>query len=122
MIFTESKLFVIDNCGAKVVKCIKILGKSGKRVTLGTVILVAIQNKLKTSKNIIFTKKVYFGLIIHLRYPTYRLDGVFICFKKNSLVLLASNLKLLGSRILKPLVKELNYKFKNLLVKAKLIF
>ncbi len=119
MLFAESKLLVIDNCGAKSVKCIKVLGK---KTSLGSIILVTIKKRLLLNSNNIFNKKIYFGLVTHLKYPSYRLDGLYLSFKKNCLILLTNNFKVLGSRILKPLVKELSHKFKKLLVKAKVIF
>lgn len=119
MVFVESKLSVVDNSGVKLVKCIKILGPVGKTVTLGSLVLVALQQKT-LSKNIGLLKKIILGLVVHLKYPTYRLDGSYISFNKNSLLLLAPGSKLLSTRVLKPLVKELTSCFKSLLLKAKL--
>lgn len=44
MIQTESTLTVADNSGAKIVKCIKVLGGSRRRyASIGDIIVVSIQ-------------------------------------------------------------------------------
>jgi large subunit ribosomal protein L14 len=120
MLFVESKLSVIDNSGVKFVKCIKVLGQLGKSVTLGSLVLVVLSHQSSYSKSTNLGKKVILGLVVHLKYPTYRLDGSYIKFYKNSLILMASSFKPLSTRVLKPLVKELSSCFISLLLKAKL--
>jgi large subunit ribosomal protein L14 len=119
MIFVESKLSVIDNSGVKFVKCIKVLGQIGNPVTLGSLVLVVLKQK-GFSKTVVQLKKVILGLIVHLKAPTYRLDGSYLKFFKNALILMAPGYKPLSTRVLKPLVKELSSCFRSLLLKAKL--
>ena len=119
MLFVESKLTVADNSGAKVVKCIKVFS-SKKKVNLGQVILVVINKKLANKTNIV-KKKIYYGLIVSLKYPKFRQDGQYISFSKNSIVLLSNKFKLIGSRIIQVVSKELSIKFEDLKKKAKLI-
>ena len=45
MIFVETSLSVIDNSGAKLVKCIKVLGQKKKRVLSGDLVLVVVKKK-----------------------------------------------------------------------------
>jgi len=117
MIFVETNLSVIDNSGAKLVKCIKVLGQRRLRVLSGDLILVVVKKKIENKNNVI-KKKVYYGLLSQLKYPTLRLDGRYIVFSKNSVVLLSSKLKLLGTRFLQIPIKESFKKFKDLLRKS----
>ena len=51
MIQTESVLNVADNSGAKVVKCIKVLGGSRRRYAgIGDVVVVSVSEALPNSK------------------------------------------------------------------------
>jgi large subunit ribosomal protein L14 len=120
VIFTETKLLIADNSGAKLVKCIKILGKLKSCNKLCKLILVVINKKL-VNKTTLIKKKIYFGLIIHIIYPNLRLDGIYLSFNKNRVILLTNNFKLLGTKVNFLLVKELNKKFEKLLIKAKTI-
>lgn len=120
MVFKETKLNVIDNSGAKLVKCICIFKNKKVFTKLGDLILIVL-NKKTPNKMLIVKKKVYFGVLVYLKYPTFRLDGQFLVFKTNSVIILTDKLKLLSTRLLKPLVKEVSLKFKLLLAKAKYV-
>ena len=117
MIFVETSLSVIDNSGAKLVKCIKVLGQKKKRVLSGDLVLVVVKKKIENKNNVV-KKKVYYGLLSQLKYPTSRLDGRHIIFNKNSVILLSSKLKFLGTRFLQIPIKESFKKFSDLLRKS----
>ena len=57
MVFVETDLFVIDNSGAKLVRCIKVLGQKRKRTRLGDLTLIVVKKKFENKNNI--TKKKY---------------------------------------------------------------
>lgn len=58
MIQQQTSLKVLDNSGAKKVKCIKILGGSKKKyATLGDIIVISVQQLRKKSKKIKKIKK-----------------------------------------------------------------
>ena len=51
MIQMQSKMDVADNSGAKVVKCIKVLGGSKRMIAgLGDIVVVAVQQALPSGK------------------------------------------------------------------------
>ena len=109
MIQMQTKMEVADNSGAKVVKCIKVLGGS-KRMTagIGDIVVVAVQQTLPNGK--IKKGDVRKAVIVRTSYPIGRDDGSYIQFDKNSVVLLNPNNEPLGTRIFGPVARELRSK------------
>jgi len=106
MIQMQSKLEVADNSGAKLVKCIKVLGGSKRMVAhLGDVVVVAVQEALPNGK--IKKGEVKKGVIVRTSYPIRREDGSYIRFDKNSIVILNAQNEPVGTRIFGPVAREL---------------
>jgi len=106
MIQVESNLTVADNSGARVVKCIRVLGGTRRRyASLGDSIVVAVQNVIPTSE----LKKgaVSKALIIRTKKEVRRADGSYIRFDDNACVLLNNAGELRGSRVFGPVAREL---------------
>jgi large subunit ribosomal protein L14 len=106
----QSKLEVADNSGAKIVKCIKVLGGS-KRMSaaLGDIIVVAVQQALPGAK--IKKGDVKKAVIVRTKYPIRREDGSYIQFDTNSVVILgATGEDPVGTRIFGPVARELRGK------------
>jgi len=102
----QSKLEIADNSGARVVKCVKVLGGS-KRMTagLGDIVVVAVQTALPGGK--IKKGEVKKAVIVRTTYPLRREDGSYIRFDKNSAVILNNNNEPVGTRIFGPVAREL---------------
>jgi len=98
MIQTETIVRVIDNAGAREAKCIRNLGGFYKKTgRLGHLIVVAVNKKhINTEK---LTKKVYFGLIVNVKKNIRRLNGFYLKFDQNAIVLLNESFDLLGTRV-----------------------
>lgn len=109
MIQMQSKLEVADNSGAKIVKCVKVLGGS-KRMTarLGDIIVVAVQQALPGGK--MKKGEVKKAVIVRTVYPIRREDGSYIRFDNNSVVMLNNNNEPVGTRIFGPVARELRNK------------
>jgi large subunit ribosomal protein L14 len=106
MLQKETKLRPYDNAGIRLVKCIRVLGKSRNFGFVGDLLAVFIQ-KFKVKKKL-KKKKIYYGLIISMKVPLCRKDGTIIKSDHNRIVLLApDNLKFLGTRIYGPIYKEI---------------
>lgn len=110
MIQMQTKLEVADNSGARIVKCVKVLGGS-KRMSakLGDVVVVAVQNALPGGK----VKKgdVKKAVIVRTKYPVRRDDGSYIQFDNNSVVILGNQGQdPMGTRIFGPVARELRNK------------
>nr|YP_011008431.1 ribosomal protein L14 [Undaria peterseniana]WBP70402.1 ribosomal protein L14 [Undaria peterseniana] len=104
MIRTQSLLKVIDNSGAKLVKCIKVKNKGNKaHANIGDIVLVAVQSlrprygrrvRLKMNKS-----EVHHGVVVQTRRLFRNKAGVGVSFASNSIALITSQQKPLGSRI-----------------------
>jgi large subunit ribosomal protein L14 len=109
MIQVESKLKIIDNSGGKWGKCISVK-KKGKNplATVGMLILVSLKkfsNRKKVNK-----RTIYIGLIAGINYWVKRIDGSFIKFFSNRLLLFNKQFKFLGTRIYGSILKEIKIK------------
>jgi len=106
MLQKGSLLTVIDNSGAKLVKCIHVydvknfaIGVAGRRI------LVSVRKYL-SSKGVSKGSK-WQGVIAKVAKPTTRPGGECIFFSTNAVVLLKNFDTPLGSRILGPVMLEL---------------
>lgn len=109
MIQMQTCLEVADNSGAKIVKCIKVLGGS-KRVSagIGDVIVVAVQQASTAGK--IKKGDVKKAVIVRTSYPVRREDGTYIRFDNNSVVIINNANEPVGTRIFGPVARELRSK------------
>jgi large subunit ribosomal protein L14 len=106
MIYKETQLFVVDNSGALKVKCIGFFKNSPKNSsTVGDFIKVSVQS-LKKKGNIKVKKgQVLNAIITSVKKDlgsSYRFNGFSKVLGKNTVVLLNSNNKLIGTRINTP--------------------
>ena len=109
MIQMESYLDVADNSGAKKVKCIRVLGSTGRRyASLGDIIVVSVKEALPRSK----VKKgdVHRAVVVRTRKEVRREDGSYIKFDDNAAVLLNKQGEPIGTRIFGPVARELRQK------------
>lgn len=106
MIQMQTVLDVADNSGAKVVRCIKVLGGSRRRyATLGDVIVVSVQKALPGSS--VKTGAVMKGVIVRCRKGCRRDDGSYIRFDRNAIVILDNDGNPRGTRIFGAVAREL---------------
>lgn len=111
MVLKESILYLLDNSGVSVVKCIHIFSGFTKKIgKLGDIIKVSIRGRYSFNKEI--KNKIYFGIILQTKKGVRRLNGHFLRFDSNKILLLTNDYNPIGSRILSPIVSEV--KFKNL--------
>ena len=109
MIQMQSKLFVADNSGARMIQCIKVLGGSKRRsASIGDIIVVSIKDALPRAK----VKKgdVYKAVIVRTSKDFKRNDGSAIRFDKNAAVLLDKQEEPIATRIFGPVTRELRSK------------
>jgi len=109
MIQVSTYLEVADNSGARVVKCIKVLGGSRRRYAgLGDVIVVSIKEALPGTK----VKKgdTARAVVVRTAREFARSDGSFIKFDGNSAVLINKDHEPIGTRIFGPVARELRAK------------
>lgn len=113
MIQQQTILKVADNSGAKIVRCIKILGGFRKRYAkLGDIIVVSVQQLRNKSKKTSKVLKggVFWALVIRTKTQLKKKDGSFFFFNENSVTLLNKQGNPVGTRILGPMPKVLKKK------------
>jgi large subunit ribosomal protein L14 len=112
MIKVGSTLIVLDNCGGRRVKCIKLFNKMPNSYSsVGDIILVS----LKTLRRIIKKKKVkkntmYLGVIVSTKKHVKRLNGVSVNSLFNYVVILNKEKNIIGKRIRGCVFHELRFK------------
>ncbi len=107
MIKVGSKLIVVDNSGAKLAKCIKLMGKQ-KISTVGNLILVTLFKFISNKK--VKKRTIYLGLIVGIVYWIVRNDGSYIKFFKNRVLIFNKTFKFLGTRVYGAILKEIKLK------------
>lgn len=109
MIYTGTILHVCDNSGVKLAKCLKILTRRPRSYgKVGDIIIINIQRLKLFSK--IKKKEIYKAVIVRIKKKIKRIDGSYINFGKNSIILLNNKGIPIGSRIFGPVSKELRIK------------
>jgi len=120
MIQMQTKLLVADNSGAKVVKCIKVLGGSHRRyASIGDVIKVSVQDAMPRGK--VKEGDVLNAVVVRTCKGVTRRDGSVLKFSTNAVALLTDQLQLIGTRISGPLPRELREKFMKLISLAPVV-
>ncbi len=98
MIQTESILNVADNSGAKVVKCIKVLGGSRRRYAgIGDIIVVSVSESMPNSK--VKKGSIMKAVVVRTKRENRRPDGSYIRFDENSAVILNANKEPVGTQL-----------------------
>jgi large subunit ribosomal protein L14 len=106
MIQMQTLLDVADNSGAKVARCIKVLGGTGRRFAgLGDVVILSVQKTIPGGQ--IKKGAVVRGVIVRCRKATRRSDGSYVRFDKNAVVLIDKDGNPRGTRIFGAVAREL---------------
>ena len=109
MIQQETILKVADNSGAKLVKCIKVLGGTKHRYAgVGDIITVTVKQVLPNQS--IKKGAVLKGVIVRVSKAYRRKDGSYIRFDDNALVIIDNNKNPKGTRVFGPVARELREK------------
>jgi large subunit ribosomal protein L14 len=109
MIQEETNLVAADNSGAKKIRCIRVLGGSGRRyATVGDVIVVTVKTAIPGGG--VKKGEVSRAVIVRTKKEYRRQDGSYIRFDENAAVLINQNLEPRGTRIFGPVARELREK------------
>jgi large subunit ribosomal protein L14 len=109
MIQVETDLDVADNSGARRVRCIRVLGGSGRRfASVGDVIVVAVKEAMPRGR--VKKGEVLRAVIVRTAKDVRRSDGSAIRFDSNAAVLINKQGEPIGTRIFGPVTRELRGK------------
>ena len=109
MVQQESYLRVADNTGAKELKCIRVLGGTGRRyASVGDVIVCSVRKAAPGGS----VKKgdVVKAVIVRTRKGLRRADGSYVRFDENAAVIIKDDKSPRGTRIFGPVARELREK------------
>ncbi|KAI5964264.1 mrpl38 [Candida pseudojiufengensis] len=116
MIYLKTLLNVIDNSGAQVVECIKVLRHNPKSCAhIGDQITCVVKQARPTimdsansqNSNRVKRRDICRAVIVRQRAPLKRKDGSVVRFDDNACVLVNKNGEPLGTRISSVVAKEL---------------
>ena len=109
MIQEETNLVAADNSGAKKIRCIRVLGGSGKRYArVGDLVVVTVKSAIPGGG--VKKGEVSRAVIVRTKKEYRRPDGSYIRFDENAAVLLNANMEPRGTRIFGPVARELREK------------
>lgn len=112
MVKIQSILRIVDNSGGKRARCIKILGKSSNSSALiGDLVVVSIKSlrpRYRSQVRVRVNKtEVHRGVLVQTKRFSKTKDGRLLSFNFNSVVLITSQGKPLGTRVLTVLPRIL---------------
>jgi large subunit ribosomal protein L14 len=109
MIQQVSRLIVADNSGAKSVKCIKVLGGTGRRyASLGDLIIVSVKEALPRGQ--VKKKAIERAVVVRTHKEVRRSDGSYIRFDDNACIIIDKDGVPKGTRVFGPIARELREK------------
>ena len=109
MIQERSILKVADNSGAKIVRCFRILGGTRHRYgRIGDVVIASVQ--VAEPRKSVKKKDIIRVLIVRTREPLRRLDGSYVRFDENAVVLVDPKGQPIATRVFGPMPRELKTK------------
>ena len=109
MIQQESFLKVADNTGAKEIKCIRVLGGSGRKYgNIGDIIVASVRKAAPGGQ--VKKGEVVKAVIVRSVKGVRRSDGSYVRFDENAAVLIKDDKNPRGTRIFGPVARELRDK------------
>ena len=109
MIQQESYLKVADNTGAKEIKCIRVLGGSGRKYgNIGDIIVASVRKAAPGGQ--VKKGEVVKAVIVRSAKGVRREDGTYVRFDENAAVLIRDDKNPSGTRIFGPVARELREK------------
>ncbi|MCK4249569.1 MAG: 50S ribosomal protein L14 [Candidatus Omnitrophica bacterium] len=109
MIQMRTMLTVADNTGAKKVACIKVIGRASKRYAhIGDIITASV--KESSPEGTVKKGEIIRGVVVRTRHPIRRLDGSYLRFDNNAVVIIDAQKNPRGTRVFGPVARELREK------------
>ena len=106
MIQQETYLKVADNTGAKEIKCIRVLGGSGRKYgSVGDVIVASVRKAAPGGT--VKKGELVRAVIVRTAKGVHRSDGTYVRFDENAAVLIKEDKNPRGTRIFGPVAREL---------------
>jgi len=108
MIQMQTILDIADNTGAKLARCIRVMGGTHQRTGgLGDIVVVSIQKAIAGAPDAVKAGKVVKGVVVRCRKAYRRADGSYVRFDRNAIVLIDADNNPRGTRIFGAVAREL---------------
>ncbi|MFH1782319.1 MAG: 50S ribosomal protein L14 [Candidatus Omnitrophota bacterium] len=109
MIMMRTILDVADNTGARKASCIGVIGRHGRRIAeIGDIITANI--KEATPDGVVKQGEVVKAVIVRTVTAIRRIDGSYLRFDRNAIVIIDQQMNPRGTRIFGPVARELREK------------
>lgn len=109
MIQEGTILKVADNSGAKIVKCFRVLGGTGKRYArLGDIVVASV--KVAEPRKAVKKKDKIKGVVVRQAKEVRRADGSYVRFDENAVVLIDAKKEPVATRVFGPIPREIKQK------------
>ena len=109
MVQQETFLKVADNTGAKEIKCIRVLGGSGRKYAgIGDVIVCSVRKA--APGGVVKKGEVIKAVVVRTAKGVRRSDGTYVRFDENAAVIIRDDKNPRGTRIFGPVARELRDK------------
>ncbi len=109
MIQAYTKLDVADNTGARMVRCIKVLGGTRRRdAHIGYIVVGSVRRAMPDSE--IKQGELVRGVVVRSKRPVRRMDGSYVRFDHNAIVLIDATGNPRGTRVFGAVARELRQK------------
>lgn len=109
MIQEQTILKIVDNTGAKIIQCFRVLGGTKKRYArIGDIIVASV--KKAEPRKMIKKHDVVRAVIVRQKKEYKRKDGSYIRFDENAAVIINEKKEPKGNRIFGPIPREIEKK------------
>jgi len=109
MIQMQSMLDVADNTGAKVCRCIRVLGGSHRKYgSLGDIVVASVRKAVPGGS--VKKGEIVRGVVVRTKKGVRRPDGSYVRFDSNAIVLIDAQKAPRGTRIFGAVARELRQK------------
>jgi len=114
VIYSQSKIDVADNSGARKVAFIGVIGRKNKdHADIGDVFTASV--KVATPNAAIKKGEVVRAVVVRTRFPIKRKDGLAVKFDKNACVIIDKQGNPRATRVFGPVARELRDNFGKIL-------
>lgn len=105
MIKPQSYLNVADNCGARKLMCIRILGGQRQSANIGDVIIAVVKDVIPNMP--LKKSDIVKAVIVRTKKGVKRQNGLYIRFDENAAVVINKEGNPRGTRVFGPIAREL---------------
>ncbi|PDH30720.1 MAG: 50S ribosomal protein L14 [Puniceicoccaceae bacterium MED-G30] len=109
MIQMNSRVFVADNTGAKSAEMIRRLGQNKNTASVGDIVVCNVKESATDAS--VKKGEVVKAVVVRTKAPIRRVDGSYLRFDNNAVVIINNDGNPKGTRIFGPVARELRAKY-----------